>query len=99
MCSWKQAWGVWDHAALRDLLRAGQCSLAPGRVPRGCEWAPPAGNPQPASLPWPSRVGPQGRQPQGIWTPEAFGSGPAAAPAQLLGLRGLLAAGGGEGSS
>lgn len=70
--------------------------LALGRVWRGGEWAPPAGKPQPAPLPWPSRVRPPGRQPQGIWTPEVFGSGPAAALAQLLGLRGLLAAVGWE---
>lgn len=70
--------------------------LALGRVWRGGEWAPPAGKPQPAPLPRPSRVGPPGRQPQGIWTPEVFGSGPAAAPAQPLGLRGLLAAVGWE---
>lgn len=77
----------------------GSAPLALGRVRRGCERAPPAGKPQPASPPWPSRVGPRGRQPQGIWTPEDFGGGPAAAPAQLRGLRVFWPLWGGKGSS
>lgn len=90
MCSPKQIWEIWDHPALCDLLREA--------VPRWL-WAGLSHRPGSRSqhrLPGPP--GQTSRTPA-PGTPEDFGSGPAAAPAQLLGLRIFWPLWGGKGSS